>query len=153
VKDPGRKTPFRELEHTADLRVEIVGRNEKDLFANAIESLYALLGLPIVSKGREQGVVEELEISGSDPEEALVGLLGEILYRATVERKRINLHELSAPLSGKGASGCRIVVRGVWQALTEEEMADLREIKAVTYHDVRIRRTRGGLAARVVMDL
>ena len=39
------------------------------------------------------------------------------------------------------------------KAVTDGEMAGQREIKAVTYHDVRIRRTKRGWTARVVMDL
>jgi SHS2 domain-containing protein len=94
-----------------------------------------------------------LEIKGQDPEEALVVLLGELLYRATAERQRLNLQELSVRRGEEGAEGCRVVVRGGWETLTDGEMAGQREIKAVTYHDVQIRRTKRGWAARVVMDL
>ncbi len=153
MKDPGRKKPFRELDHTADLRVEIIGKDEQDLLANAIESLYVLVGLQGVARQTEDGPLEELEINCRDTEEALVELLGEILYRATVERKRIYLHELSARSGGEDTGRCKVIVRGVWHALTAEEVSGLREIKAVTYHDVQILRTGKGLAARVVMDL
>jgi SHS2 domain-containing protein len=154
VKDPGRHRPFRELDHTADLRVEILGKDEQDLFRNAIESLYVLLGLPVVgSDGSDPGPAEDLEILGRDPEEALVELLGEILYRATVEGMRINLREISARAGEKGTGGCRVVVSGTWCDLRPEELAGLREIKAVTYHDLEIRQTPKGLVARVVMDI
>ena len=153
VKETDRKAPFRELDHTADLRVEIRGKDEQDLFRNAVESLYLLLGLPAVSDRREAVPAERLEIKGQDPEEALVELLGELLYRATSERQRLNLQELSVRRGEEGAEGCRVVVCGDWETLTDGEMAGQREIKAVTYHDVQIRRTRRGWTARVVMDL
>lgn len=153
MKETDRKAPFRELDHTADLRVEIRGRDEKELFRNAVESLYQLLGLPAVPDCRETAPAKRLEVKGQDPEEALVELLGELLYRATVEGKRLNLQELSVREDEEEGEGCRVVVRGDWEAITEGEMAGQREIKAVTYHDVQIRRTDRGWVARVVMDL
>ena len=153
VKETDRKAPFRELDHTADLRVEIRGKDEQELFRNAVESLYLLMGLPALSDRREAVPVERLEIKGQDPEEALVELLGELLYRATTERQRLNLQELSVRRGEEGEEGCRVDVRGGWEMLTDDEMAGQREIKAVTYHDVQIRRTKRGWAARVVMDL
>jgi SHS2 domain-containing protein len=153
VKDTDRNVPFRELEHTADLRVEIRGKDEEELFRNAVESLYLLLGFPCASDRRDADPAERLEIEGQDPEEALVRLLGELLYRATVERQRLDLQELSVRQGEEGAEGCRVVVRGSWETFTEDEITGQREIKAVTYHDVQIRRTKWGWAARVVMDL
>ena len=154
VKETERNVPFRELDHTADLRVEIQGKDEQELFRNAVESLYLLLGLQAVSDRRDAIIpAEKLEIQGQDPEEALVGLLGELLYRATAERQRLNLQELSVRRGEEGEEGCRVDVRGGWEMLTDDEMAGQREIKAVTYHDVQIRRTKRGWAARVVMDL
>lgn len=153
VKETDRKVPFRELDHTADLRVEIRGKDEKDLFRNAVESLYLLLGLPSLPGRRDTVAQERLEIKGQDPEEALVELLGELLYRATSERQRLNLQELSVRRGEEGAEGCSVVACGGWETLTDGEMAGQRQIKAVTYHDVQIRRTRRGWSARVVMDL
>jgi SHS2 domain-containing protein len=153
VKNTDRKVPFRELDHTADLRVEIRGKDEQELFRNAVESLYLLLGLQAVSDRRNAVPSERLEIRGQDPEEALVGLLGELLYRATTEGKRLNLQELSVRRGEEGVDGCWVDVRGGWETLRNGEMAGQREIKAVTYHDVQIRRAKRGWVARVVMDL
>ncbi len=153
MKDSGRTRPFRELDHTADLKIEIRGRDEQDLFANAIESLYVCMGIPAGSIRGQEGPGADLEVTGGNREEVLVELLGEILYRATVERKRLDLHELFAGSGGDRTGGYRVVVRGLWHSLTREEMSGLREIKAVTYHDAQIRPAREGLVARVVMDL
>jgi SHS2 domain-containing protein len=153
VKKTDRKAPFRELDHTADLRVEIQGKDEQDFFRNAVESLYLLMGLPAVSDCREAAPVETLEIKGQDPEEALVELLGELLYRATTERRRLYVQELSVRRGEEAAEGFRVVVCGGWETITDDDRVGLREIKAVTYHDVQIRRTNRGWTAQVVMDL
>jgi SHS2 domain-containing protein len=147
------KKPFQELEHTADLRVEIRGKDEQDLFRNAVESLYHLLGLPLVSECETVLPEASLEVRGHDAEEALVELLGELLYRANVENVRFHLHELSVRERGEEGGECRILLSGVWRAFEKRATTGQREIKAVTYHDVHIRRTEEGLSARVVMDL
>lgn len=151
VKETDRKPPFKELNHTADLRVEIVGKDEHELFRNAVESLYVLLGLPVVRDRRRCLPEDGLRIEGQDPEETLVHLLGELLYRATVERRQFVVDTLSV---SKGEEGALVVsASGCWCSVTEEEMRGKREIKAVTYHDLQIRETQKGLSARVVMDL
>ena len=152
MKEPDGKPPFKELDHTADLRIEIVGRDEPELFRNAVESLYVLLGLPVVSDRSEHQEVDKLRILGQDPEESLVQLLGELLYRATVERQQLTLDTLSVRRGVEGEGVCEVLVTGRWRTLLEEEMTGMREIKAVTYHNVEIRRTRKGFSAKLVMD-
>ncbi len=147
-----RNLPFKELDHTADLRVEIWGKDEPELFRNAVESLYVLLGVGGWAGSKNAPAMESLEVQARDLEEALVGLLGEMLYKATVERVRLEVRDLVVRQGGEGAGECSVVVSGTWRMLTDGEMAGQREIKAVTYHDTRIRRTRQGFSARVVMD-
>jgi SHS2 domain-containing protein len=153
LKDTDGKAPFRELDHTADLRVEVQGKDEPDLFRNAVKSLYILLGLPEPPDRREAVCAERLEIHGEDAEEALVALLGELLYKAGVERRRLNLRELSVRSCVDSGGGYTVVLGGDWQDVRNADTAGEREIKAVTYHDVQIRRTPGGWSARIVMDL
>jgi SHS2 domain-containing protein len=152
VKEPDRKPPFKELDHTADLRIEIVGRDEAELFRNAVDSLYVLLELPVVLDHTGLREVDELRILGQDPEESLVQLLGELLYRATVERQQLTVDTLSVRRGGEGGGLCEVLVTGRWRTLLDEEMTDKREIKAVTYHNVEIRRTGQGFSAKLVMD-
>ena len=151
MNEKNRKTPFRELDHTADLRVEIFGKDEQELFRNALESLYVLLGLPPVP-GHEGGIeTDSLEVHGQDLEEALVHLLGEFLYRATVEGERLVLDTVSVRRGEEGS--CEVKVFGRWRKLSNEEISGKREIKAVTYHDVRVRRTGEEFCAEVILDI
>jgi SHS2 domain-containing protein len=152
VKESDGKPPFRELDHTADLRIEIVGKDEPELFRNAVDSLYVLLGLPVASDRSELQEADELRILGQDPEESLVQLLGELLYRVTVDRQQLTLDSLSLRRGVEGEGSCEVLVTGRWRTLLDEELTDKREIKAVTYHNVEIRRTRNGLSAKLVMD-
>jgi len=153
VKEPDRKPPFKELDHTADLRIEIVGKDEPELFRNAVGSLYVLLGLPVVSDRSDLQGADKVRILGQDPEESLIQLLGELLYRATVERQQLTLGTLSVRRGVEGEGGCEVLVTGRWRTVLDEEMTNKQEIKAVTYHDVEIRRTRKGFSAKLIMDI
>lgn len=141
------------MNHTADLRIEILGKDEEELFRNAVDSLYVLLGLPLRSQSDDGLSADRLEILGQDPEEALVQLLGELLYRVTVERRQL-IPDTLAVRRGEGAEqGCGVTLVGRWLPLADESLEGKREIKAVTYHDVQIRESRKGLSARVVFDI
>jgi SHS2 domain-containing protein len=153
VNETDRKTPFRELNHTADLRVEICGKDEDELFQNAVESLYVLLGLSPLTGRREALPADSLKVHGQDLVEALVQLLGELLYRATVEGERLLLDAISIRRCEEGQGECEVEVIGKWRRLTDEEISGKREIKAVTYHNAQIRRTERGVFAEVVMDI
>jgi SHS2 domain-containing protein len=151
VKKTDRKSPFKELNHTADLRIEIVGKDEHELFRNAVASLYVLLGLPVVGDPGGCLPAAKLRIEGQDREEALVQLLGELLYRATEERRQFMVDALSVGKQEEGSFS--VALSGHWRSVTEDETKGKREIKAVTYHGLRIRETQRGLSARVVLDM
>ena len=123
VKETDRKPPFKELNHTADLRIEIVGKDEHELFRNAVASLYVLLGLPVVGDPGGCLPTAKLRIEGQEPEEALVQLLGELLYRATVERRQFMVDALSVGEQERGSLS--VSLSGRWRSVTEEEMTSL----------------------------
>jgi SHS2 domain-containing protein len=144
---------FRELNHTADLRIEVYGTDEQDLFQNAIESLYVLLGLPRSPRCTEILPCGAVRVQGGDREEALIRLLSEILYLVNEEERQLLPKWVSVRAGSEKLRECEVEVKGHWRALSAEEVSEKREIKAVTYHDVEICPIEQGYAARVVMDI
>jgi SHS2 domain-containing protein len=144
---------FRELNHAGDLRVEIFGKTEEELFQNAVRSLYSLLGLPEISMSNPRPLASSpLTFSGMDREDVLVQLLGELLFVAVTEKRRW--------IPGKCTSGIprdsrsvSLVVEGTWEDFPPEDSKWNTEIKAVTYHDTKIVKQPEGYVATVVMDL
>ncbi len=153
MKHTGRRATFRELDHTADLRLEIYGKDRAELFRNAIEALYIVLGLTPERERPRGSPGETVRIQGPDPEEVLIRLLNELLYRANEEGRQLIPEAVSVGKEAGGEKGFEVVVTGWWYSLSKEEMDWDREIKAVTYHDVLIRPTDEGLSARVVFDI
>jgi SHS2 domain-containing protein len=144
-----RKPVFRTLEHTADLRMEIRGRDLPDLFGNAVRALYALLGPPRDAEVPPACGSESLLVSGVDLEDLLVRLLGELLYRVESDSTRFWPHHIT--LGGECPLELRLV--GCWQSFSRATRRGGREIKAVTYHGTEIRGGKGGLRASVVLDV
>jgi len=146
---------YRETDHTADLRVEIYGRTHHELVLHAVETLYDLLGLPEASEEAAASLpdLEELAFSGTDGEDLLVRLLGELLAAAVVDRRRWVPRKGSCRLTRHHPTGQALRMDGRWLPLPEEATRWKTEIKAVTYHDATIRKCSGGYVATLVMDL
>ena len=143
---------FRELDHTADLSVEIFGGDLRDLFRNAVQTLYALLGLSTSSTSTASLPLETFTVRGQDREDALVRLLGELLSRAETEQEVIIQEELVLE-EGCDKDGVHVFIEGRRQTFSEESRQGDYEVKAVTYHDTEIRRVPGGWIARLVLDV
>jgi SHS2 domain-containing protein len=131
----------RSLEHTADLAVELWAPDEPTLLVEGARALVELLTEGAAIHANAERAVELVAL---DAEDRLVRWLGEVLYLATVEGFLVD--DAALELAGTGLRG---TVRG------QPDAADrLRtEIKAVTYHDLRLERGTAGVRARVVFDV
>ena len=130
---------FEEIEHTADLAFRAYGRDPAELFANAARGMFALQGVGTPAPGGERRV----EVEGVDRESLLVNWLNELLYlqeRHGEVYSEFDIEEISE-------TGLRARVRGGAQAEAR------RRIKAVTFHDLEVKRTPQGWQATLVLDV
>jgi SHS2 domain-containing protein len=114
---------FEEVEHTADRALRIRGRNLEDLFANSIE--------------------KRIELEAADAEDLLVAWLSELAFWAETESlifNRFHFTELSPTRLGAAVRG------GPVKTLQ-------KHVKAVTFHNLAIRREPEGLVVTVVFDV
>lgn len=135
---------YRQIEHTADLGMEIEAADLPGLFASGAEALYSLIA-------DRSGIEEREEISvvatGDDWEE---------LFHAW-------LRELLAQFNLKGFVGGRCEITSLAPGRAEGringESLDLKrhrfytEIKGVTYHGFRVWQEGGTWRARVIFDV
>jgi len=129
-----------EIEHTADWALRVHGEQLEDLFRNAALGMLALMG---VTAADSPAFTFSLTVNADDPETLLVSFLEEILHRAeyarqTTERIKFQAFQrtsLAATLT------CRPVV----------ELQ--KEIKAVTYNELKIASTRDGFETVIVFDV
>ncbi len=128
------KNKFIVLEHTADLKIRVVGETLSDLFSQALEGMASILYYDYAARGVSP-ISIAVKISSIDVNSLLVEFLSEALYQSElhqsvfpdVKMKRFTNSELEAELLGKN------IIRFD------------RNIKAVTYQGVRIMRNPDGL--------
>lgn len=147
MQPEGAYPPFEQVDHTADLALLVRGRNLGELFVNAALGLASLL---IDRSTVHRSMERRIELSAADAEELLVAWLQEILYLLEGRREihgdfrieKITQQELSAVCVGEPLDPCRHQLQA--------------EIKAATYHDLRIRETDSPwgriLEVRIVLD-
>jgi len=136
--------PYTTFNHTADLGVEIYGRDRYQLFSNAGLTLFDLIG--------GTGAIEEktalpVTVEGTGYEDLMVNWLGELLYLHQVKGYLLSafiIRELDECL-------LKATVRGEHFDARRHEL--LREIKAVTYHQLKIEQGQAGWTARIVFDI
>lgn len=137
------------VDHTADLAYIVRGRSLEELLENAARGMMAFLIEPdLVDPSQE----EVIEAEGHEPEDRLVAWLQEILYRLEVGgRIYRDFHVASA-----GPDRVRATAWG--EAFDPDRHRLQADIKAATYHDLRIGRERqdSGIEifrARIVLDI
>jgi SHS2 domain-containing protein len=131
---PIRK-PYRLISHTADLGMEVWGKDLPDLFSQAGRSFFDIL---VGTRGIKLRQERAITVEAPDLEALLVAWLGELLY----------IFETEHLVFG------RLVIENLTsQALSAIGWGEPLDPKAVTYHQLRIWEAKGFWRARVIFDL
>lgn len=132
------------LEHTADMGIEARGETLEELFAQAAYGLLEIIaGAPQALSRVEKSVTVE----GGDTEELLVNWLNEILYLFEIKK----FFPLDFEIEEVRGNHLLARVRG--EPFDPRRHPVEREVKAVTYHQLRVEKTDGLWQARVYVDL
>ncbi|MGB9742169.1 MAG: archease [candidate division WOR-3 bacterium] len=146
MADSTRNHRYRLREHTADLKVEIYGRDLPELFVNAAFMIFDVM-LELDQVVEQQ--VETVEIKSADLPELLLDWLRELLFLFSVRGFVCRQVRISR-LSSKPAE---------LEALLAGETYDPKrhglkiEIKTPTYHQYAVERLPEGYRATVVFDV
>lgn len=135
---------YRVFNHTADLGLEVYGKNEKELFSNAA---FAVFDLIVDLQDVDIKETRRLVVKGADREDLLVNYLREILYM--LNGKGMLLKDFSIlEIDSRHLVG---EVRG--EPFNPDKHSIKAEIKAVTYHQVKVEKNKDGWKARVIFDV
>ncbi|HVP78801.1 MAG TPA: archease [Thermodesulfobacteriota bacterium] len=135
---------FEILDHTADIGIVVHGENLKTLFENAGEAFFHLI--TDLRKVRRR-VERRVNIGGESLDRLMVDWLSELLYLHDVE----NLLFKGFDVDSVGQEGLKATVKG--ESFREGVHVIKTEVKAVTYHQIEVRRENGGWRAQVILDL
>jgi SHS2 domain-containing protein len=137
---------FREVAHTADWEIEAWGGELPDLFTQSARGMYVLSGVRQADKGRRTR--RSLQLEAVEPERLLVRFLSELLHFA--ESERLAFDEIDVQLhAGEQTDSLKLTARLGGRKITAQD----KEIKAVTFHNLLIRRKQGGFIVNVVFDV
>ncbi len=135
---------YETFDHTADLGLRIRAADLDTLFAEAAQALFAaLVENPDAVAPRQRF---EITIAGSDREYLLFDWLKELLYRFEVEHLLLSRFQVHVGANGLQASA--------WGEPFDPQRHELaHEVKAITYHGLRIEQTPDGWLAEVIVDI
>jgi len=132
------------FEHTADLGLRILAPDLNALFAEAATALFAAVvdGLDTVQP--QQRI--DVEISGTDVDYLLFDWLRELLYRFDAEHLLLSRFEVTVSDAELKGSAWGEPIDPARHVLSHE-------VKAITYHGLRVERVGDRWIAEVIVDI
>jgi SHS2 domain-containing protein len=130
---------YKEIEHTADIGLDVYAKDFSGLLHQAGLGMLQLLG---VNEPKNNAEALDLEFTFSQLEDVLVQALSEVLYQIEANDciylpERVIIRDLNACVHYVGI----------------DSKDDLSEIKAVTYHQMKIVDDEKGLHTIIVFDV
>lgn len=138
------KKPYALLDHTADLKIRIIGASQAGLFKNAG---LALADLICEANTLTPDEAHTIEIEGDDPADLMVNYLRELLYQWSGNEKLIKTVDIL------NISDNTLSARIHTTRYNADQHTILNEIKAVTYHQITVGPANDGWQATVVFDI
>ena len=132
------------FDHTADLGLRVRSADLDTLFAEAGLALLSALVENPEAVGGEQSF--EVDLPSDDLEYLLFDWLKALLYRFDVDKLLCSRFEVRV-----GEEGLKATARGEAFDPTRHELA--HEVKAITYHDLKVERVSDGWLAEVIVDI
>ncbi len=132
------------IDHTADLGIIVKGPDVKNLF---ILTAKAMIDLMVEGDISDKKVKRDVLVEGEDFPDLMVRWLGEILYLFESENLIVNSIEI------KSISPIQLKSKLDLTNFDPEKHEILREIKAVTYHQISVDKTNDGWEAKVIFDI
>jgi SHS2 domain-containing protein len=129
-----------EIEHTADVAIRVHGRDLRALFSNAALGMSMLMG---DVENIDPSITRQVALEEFDTETLLVSWLSELLWFNEQDDALFVQYDFEILTSTQ----LRAKVRG--GVLSQQ----WKNIKAVTYHDLEIRKTDEGLEVTLVFDV
>ncbi len=130
--------------HTADLGLRVTARDLESLLAEAAHGLLAML----IDNPEQVQVTStvEVKISGQDPAYLLFDFLRELLV--IFDTRHLLLADFEVEVSGNG-----LHARARGEQLDPARHRLAHEVKAITYHGLKVVKTDDGWLAELIVDI
>ena len=147
------KKDFEQLPHTADIAIRVYGDTLADLFKNALIGMFQVVR-PVAPSCRVQHdrvvcdelpVQREIVVDAHDIESLLVDFLSDALYLSDIHNEAYLDADITVHEDRKQVEA---MLRGI-----AVEGFEVAELKAVTYHDLKVEQMKQGWQVVVVFDI
>ncbi len=132
------------LDHTGDIRLKVLGKSLPELF---IHAAYALFDTITQADKIDAQLSEQIMVSGIDTEELLVNWLSELNYLFVTEGKVFNKFEIER------FKGTELSAMAIGEKFNAHKHPLRAEIKAVTFHDLQIKKVGDHWETNIVFDI
>ncbi len=132
------------LDHTADIGIEVWGSSKEEALAATVEAMFDLIAESESVAAREE---KKIAVSGADTADMLINLLREALYLFHGDAwlcKKCEILEMDEE---------NITARLQGEPYDAKKHQLKMEIKAVTYHTLKIEKRDQDWRARVIFDV
>lgn len=135
---------FQEVDHTGDTGIAVQAPDLTSLFERAAWAMFSVITNPDDVQPRE---TRKVEVEGTDLDDLLLRWLSELNFVHLVDHYLFARFEISEMTNMRLAA----TVRG--EPIDARRHTVFTEIKAVTYHGLRIEQTGSGWSAQVIFDM
>lgn len=132
------------LEHTADIGIKASGKSLAETFTNTARGMFSLVVNPKSVASLQE---EELAVEAEDTEALLVEWLNELLYRLEVDQflgRDFYIDEIT---------GTNLHARVKGERIDPQKHRIKLQIKACTYHQLKVAKDNGYWTAQVIFDI
>jgi SHS2 domain-containing protein len=131
--------PFEEIHHTADRAIRVWAKDLPTFFSEAALGLLAISGIVLAETPIEK---KKIQIHSPDPESMLVAFLSELIYCA--EQENLAFDKIIVDITGDQ----------LFASMTGAPIKEIiKNIKAVTFHSLKITRSISRVEAEIVFDV
>jgi len=131
---------YKVLEHPADLKLKIFGKDLPELFCNLVKAIAQEMRDEKLDVRNEKW--EEVEVKSEDLFSLLVDFASEIIYRSDANNKIYALCEIEEMSKNK----LKAKISGI-------QAKKKLDIKAATYHEGYVKKVAGGWEAVILFDI
>lgn len=138
------RKPYTILNHTADIGIIVHGKDEKEIFANAGFALFDIMADLATVKEKEE---VDIRADGPDREELFMNWLRELLDIFNARKLLLKRFAIT------DADERTVHAMGYGEPLDLSRHIIRREVKAATYHKLKVEKIHRKWTAQVIFDI
>jgi len=132
------------VDHTADIGIKVYGKSAEELFINAAYGMFEIIA---DLEGLKPSTSIKVKLGAQSAEELLVAWLDELIYNFYTKKIIFSDFKISI------LSDTKIEAEAFGKHIGDKKSRLKTEIKAATYHDLRIEKESGSYQAQIIFDV